>query len=63
MRNYKESEFSIKFMIWLRDKKSLKECLEMRSAFKAQPNLLRKDTMNIVITELSISIKNKQINK
>ena len=59
MRNYKENEFSIKLMIMLRDERNLEECLDMQSKFNAEPNLLDKDTMEIIFTELKIAIKNK----
>ena len=58
MRNYTENEFSIKLMIMLREK-TLDECLDMQSKFNAEPNLLDKDTMEIIFTELKIAIKNK----
>ena len=59
MRNYKENEFSIKLMIMLRDERNLEECLDMKLRFNDEPNLLDKDTMEIILTELEIAIKNK----
>ena len=58
MRNYKENEFSIKLMIMLRDERNLEECLDMQSKFKETIHL-DDDTMEIILTELEIAIKDK----
>jgi len=58
MRNYKKNEFSIKLMIMLRDDRNLEECLDMQSKFKETIHL-DDDTMEIILTELEIAIKDK----
>lgn len=59
MRNYKDNQFSINLMIMLRDERTLEECIEMKKSFTAEPELLDKDTMEIIMTELNIAIEQK----